>query len=101
MFWLICYPHNSKYATDFFADERLDLESALIDDTVPSNVATIPGHNPEEIGEFRVPLTSIFSNESESFKRRPSQEKVDRLSEILGKQPRWWVDYDDPRDYAE
>ena len=81
--------------------KRLDLESALIDDTVPSNVATIPGHNPEEIGEFRVPLISIFSNESESFKRRPSREKVDRLSEILGKQPRWWVDYDDPRDYRE
>ena len=20
MFWLICYPHNSKYATDLFAD---------------------------------------------------------------------------------
>ena len=76
--------------------KRLDLESALMDDTVPSNVATIPGHNP---GEIRVPLISIFSNEYDSFKRRPSQEKVDRLSEIMGKQPRWWVDYDDPRDY--
>ena len=39
-----------------------------MDDTVPSNVATIPGHSPEEIGEFRVPLISIFSNEYESFK---------------------------------
>ena len=25
MFWLICYPHNSKYATDFFADDSLVL----------------------------------------------------------------------------
>ena len=47
-----------------------------------------------------VRLLSIFSNEVSSFPRRPSQEKVDRLSEILGgKQPKWWVDAEDPRSY--
>ena len=79
--------------------KNLELESALMDHTAtPKNAVTIPGHRP---GEIRVPIVSIFSDERFSFKRRPSQEKVDRLSEIIGKQPRWWVDYEDPRSYSE
>ena len=77
--------------------KRLAFESALKDHTVPSDAVTIPGYRP---GEIRVPLISIFSDEGPSFKKRPSQEQVDRLSEIIGKQPRWWVDYDDPRTYG-
>ena len=30
MFWLICYPHNSKYATDLFADADLLKRLALV-----------------------------------------------------------------------
>ena len=76
---------------------RLELESALLDHTAPSNTVTIPGYRP---GEIRVPIVSIFSDEDPLFKRRPSQEKVDRLLEIIGKQPRWWIDYDVPRTYG-
>jgi hypothetical protein len=78
--------------------KRLQLESVLKDQAAPSNVATIPGYRP---GEIRVPLISIFSDEGPSFRRRPSQEQVDRLSELMGKQPRWWIDYADPRTYRE
>ena len=77
--------------------KRLRFESALKDHTVPSDAVTIPGHR---LGEIRVPLISIFSDEGPSFRRRPSQEKVDRLSEIIGKQPRWWADYEDPQTYG-
>jgi len=77
--------------------KRLSLESAVKDPKAPIDTVTIPGR----IGETRVPLVSIFSNEVSSFPRRPSQAKIDRLSEILGgKQPRWWVDYEDPESYG-
>lgn len=76
--------------------KRLALESALVDPAAPSNTVTIPGYLP---GEIRVPILSIFSDERSSFKKRPSHERVDRLSAIMGKQPRWWVDYEDPRTY--
>ena len=76
--------------------KRLAFESALKDHTTPSDAVTIPGHRH---GEIRVPLISIFSDEGPSFKRRPSQEQVDRLSKIIAKQPRWWLDYEDPRTY--
>ena len=78
--------------------KRLEYEMVLKDYSVPSDAASIPGLR---LGDERVPIVAIFSNESTSFKKRPSQERVDRLSEIMGKQPRWWVDYDDPRTYGE
>ena len=78
--------------------KNLQLESALIDPTAPSNTVTIPAHLP---GEVRVPILSIFSDEGPLFRKRPTQQQVDRLSEIMGKQPRWWIDYEDPRTYGE
>ena len=77
--------------------KHLGLTAALNDHTTPSNVVTIPGSRP---GEVRVPIVAIFSDERPSFRRRPSQEQVDRLSEIIGKPPRWWLDYDDPETYG-
>ena len=70
----------------------MKLESGLVDPTMPADTITLPG--------FReVPLLSIFSNESWSYQSRPSQAQIDDLSQILGKQPRWWIDYEDPRWY--
>ncbi|KAF8240112.1 hypothetical protein L208DRAFT_1385039, partial [Tricholoma matsutake] len=87
--WLIDYTNKHWKA---IADE-----SALEDPSAPAGTVTIPGHRP---GKIRVPLVSVFSNEGSSFPRRPSQARIDRLSEILGgNQPRWWVDYEDPRSY--
>ena len=72
----------------------LALESALNDSAAPAGV-TIPGRP----GEPRVPVLSIFSNEASSYRRRPSQEQFDRLVKIMGREPRWWIDYEDPRSY--
>jgi hypothetical protein len=77
--------------------KSLTFESALVDNTVPTETILRQGHRP---GECMVPLISIFSDRRSSFKRRPSQVDVDQLSQIMGgKQPRWWVDYEDPRSY--
>jgi hypothetical protein len=77
--------------------KSLVYESALVDSTAPVGTANRPGHRP---GEFMVPLLSIFSDERSSYKRRPTQAEVDHLSQIMGgKQPRWWIDYEDPRTY--
>jgi hypothetical protein len=75
--------------------KHLGIESAIKDHEAPSDTVTVPGRPGE------VPIISIFTDEGPSYKRRPSQEQVDRLSRILGKQPRWWVDYEDPRFYYE
>jgi hypothetical protein len=75
----------------------LHFESALVDPTAPPGIVTIPGGRP---GEPCVRVLSVFSNEDTSYESRPSQEQVNRLSQIMGKQPRWWVDYDDPRLYG-
>ncbi|KAI9452393.1 hypothetical protein F5148DRAFT_1152219 [Russula earlei] len=40
-----------------------------------------------------------LNNEGPSYRRCPSQEQLDQLVQIMGRQPRWWVDYDDPRSY--
>ena len=71
---------------------RMALESGLVDSTLPAGTITITGGR-------EVPLLSIFSNERSSYERRPSQAQIDELSQILGKQPRWWIDYEDPRSY--
>jgi hypothetical protein len=78
--------------------KRLQLESALMDRAAPSNTVTMLGYRP---GEIRVPIISIFSDEGPSFRNRPSQEQVDRLSQLMGKHPRRWADYVDPRTYRE
>jgi hypothetical protein len=75
----------------------LQFESALVDRTVPAGTALTPGHRR---GEPMVPLIAICSDEKPSYKKRPSQAEVDLLSQMMGgKQPRWWVDYEDPRSY--
>ena len=74
---------------------NLKFETALTEPGVNANA--IPGHR---LGEDMVPIVSIF-NDLVSLRRRPTQAQVDRLSEILGKQPRWWADYEDPRMYGK
>jgi hypothetical protein len=74
----------------------LDIETALVDPTAPSNTI-IPG---QQRGEPMVPILSICTNEPESYRKRPSQVQVDQLSHILGgQQPRWWIDYEHPSLY--
>jgi hypothetical protein len=77
--------------------KSLEYESALVDDTVPTDTVLKPGHRP---GEHMVPLLTVFNNQKSSYNKRPSQEAMDLLSQIMGgKQPRWWIDYEDPRSY--
>jgi len=77
--------------------KSLTFELALVDNTVPAETIRQRGHRP---GEPMVPLISIFSDQKSSYKKRPSQAEVDLLSHVMGgKQPRWWIDYEDPRSY--
>ncbi|KAF8805221.1 hypothetical protein BYT27DRAFT_7169384 [Phlegmacium glaucopus] len=73
----------------------LDMETALVNPTAPGDTI-IPGSRPEEP---MVPILAICSNDPESYQRRPSQAQVDQLSHILGRQPRWWIDYELPSSY--
>ena len=75
--------------------KNLEYELALPDPNPATGTPTMAGYQ----GPM-VRLLSIFSNEASSFPKRPRQEKVDRLSEILGgKQPKWWVDAHPPSYY--
>jgi len=73
----------------------IDMETAFVNPTVPGDTI-IEGNRPEEP---MVPILSICSNEPELYRRRPSQAQVDQLSHILGRQPRWWIDYELPSSY--
>ncbi|KAI0029226.1 hypothetical protein K488DRAFT_88951 [Vararia minispora EC-137] len=48
--------------------------------------------SPDET-EGVVPLVCVCSNTLSSYKRRPSQDVVDRLTQMLGGAPRWWEVY--------
>ena len=75
----------------------LNFQTALTDPSI--NAVTIPGHR---LGEVMVPIISIFSDsDGLSLRKWPTQAQVDRLSEILGKQPRWCADYEDRRMYGQ
>jgi hypothetical protein len=63
----------------------LKYHSALINNTVPPD-KNIEGLQP---GEQMVPILSIFS--SKSYKKRPNQVQVDTLTQIMGRQPMWWI----------
>jgi hypothetical protein len=75
--------------------KTLGMETALVDPTVPDDTV-IHGYGTEE---RMVPIISICTTERESYQRRPSQAQVDQLSQILGKRPRWWIDYEPPSSY--
>lgn len=62
----------------------LEFESALNDPAAPTSTDTIPGSRP---GEPRVLILSIFSNEGRPYRRQPTQEQVDRLVQIMERQP--------------
>ncbi|KAG2346915.1 hypothetical protein BDR05DRAFT_945862 [Suillus weaverae] len=34
----------------------------------------------------------IFNDQSESYRRRPTQKQVDELTRFMGREPQWWVD---------
>lgn len=65
----------------------LAYHSAHINPTAPSD-RSIEGDPP---GVRMVPILSIFS--SISYKKRPSQEKADALTKIMGREPMWWIGF--------
>jgi hypothetical protein len=44
------------------------------------------------LSEYPVPIVAICSAGERSFANRPSQAQVDRLKQIMGGEPMWWVE---------
>ena len=65
---------------------KLGPEKALMNPAYPDDAVL-------SIGELEIPILSMFTNKPGSYKRRPSQQQIDYLSRILGRKPRWWIDY--------
>jgi hypothetical protein len=42
----------------------------------------------------------IFSDQPDSYHRRPTQEQVDELTRFMGREPQWWVDVMPPKFYT-
>lgn len=40
----------------------------------------------------RIPIISVTSNYSLEYDKRPSQEQMEKLTKLLGKEPQWWLD---------
>lgn len=52
----------------------------------------LPRHPPPFVAPNGiVPLVAVCSSESSSYRKRPSQEQIDRLTDILGTPPQWWT----------
>jgi hypothetical protein len=48
---------------------------------------------PEEcIVDDLVLVLYIFSDQPDSYHRRPTQEQLDKLTSFMGREPQWWVD---------
>ncbi|OJA10752.1 hypothetical protein AZE42_04257 [Rhizopogon vesiculosus] len=52
-------------------------------------------YNDAEVDEdlFVIVVLSVFSDDPESFNARPTQAKIDLLTNLLGSPPQWWVGY--------
>lgn len=49
-------------------------------------------HLPRWENPPRIPIISVTSSYSLEFDKRPTQEQMDKLTELLGTTPRWWLD---------
>ena len=74
---------------------NLNYESALVDEATPKD-RILDGHRP---GEPMVPILALFSYRRSPNKKKPTQAQVDNLTRIMGRQPRWWIDYELPSSY--
>jgi hypothetical protein len=68
-------------------------ECGILDDDAPTEAAAV---SEDRLGRKQTFLLSICSNESRQWRRRPSQEQLDKIISIVGREPRWWVDWDCP-----
>ncbi|KAI0054204.1 hypothetical protein BV25DRAFT_1833731 [Artomyces pyxidatus] len=71
--------------------KRLTMYSARFDETVPSDTWAYGG--------VSIPIIGICTDLRYSYKHRPSQEQVDKLAQIMDKEPRWWTDLFNPEHY--
>jgi len=61
---------------------RIKTENALIP---PSRKST-------PLPEGGGPIITVCSSESRSFRKRPTEQQINALKQIMGKEPKWWVD---------
>ncbi|OAX33911.1 hypothetical protein K503DRAFT_775094 [Rhizopogon vinicolor AM-OR11-026] len=64
---------------------------------LPEDVAHLEsgGYDDDEEDEdvFVILVLSVFSDDPKSFNARPTQAKVDLLTNLLGSPPQWWIGY--------
>ena len=103
--WLVEYAKKCGY-TPPFPSRLSSLGQALILLEANSGIRVMPRSAfaqstriPPPITKVTYPLkeaeaiiVTICSDSPKSFARRPSQERVDLLKQIMGREPMWWVD---------
>ncbi|KDR79365.1 hypothetical protein GALMADRAFT_223590 [Galerina marginata CBS 339.88] len=75
--------------------EDIQLEFVVADQDPPPD-ATIR-HGPTGIPQ--IPIFSICAWEVEDWAARPTLEDIEAIQEIIGTEPRWYTDVNDPEDY--
>lgn len=68
---------------------HLALKSGGPNDRAVAEGTLLPGTGRERI----VPLLSMCSSRRRSYDNRPTYAQFDRLVEIMGKEPEWWVQH--------
>ncbi|KAF9459175.1 hypothetical protein BDZ94DRAFT_1268964 [Collybia nuda] len=68
---------------------RIALKSARPNDRAIAEDTFVMNAEPERI----VPVLSMCSTFERSYYNRPTKEQFDRLVEIVGKEPEWWIQH--------
>ncbi|KAF9459181.1 hypothetical protein BDZ94DRAFT_1057067 [Collybia nuda] len=68
---------------------RIALKSARPNDRAIAEDTFVMNAEPEII----VPILSMCSTLERSYYKRPTKEQFDRLVEIIGKEPEWWIQH--------
>ncbi|KDR79366.1 hypothetical protein GALMADRAFT_223591 [Galerina marginata CBS 339.88] len=83
--------HVRRYAVY----EDIQLEFVFVDKDAPPDATTRDGPT----GIPQIPIFSVCSWEVEAWATRPTLEDIAAIQDIIGTEPRWYTDVNDPEDY--
>ncbi|KAG2360719.1 hypothetical protein BDR07DRAFT_1461830 [Suillus spraguei] len=94
---------EAKARTNAQADPSYSFSRTFLIHSLSTSMAILPRGQmvPAEcMDQEAVCVLYIFSDQWDSYDRRPTQEQVDELTMFVGREPQWWVDIMPPGFYT-
>ncbi|KAG1860895.1 hypothetical protein F4604DRAFT_1788759 [Suillus subluteus] len=93
---------ETKARTNAHADPSYSFQKTFRIHSLSTSLAILPSGQevpPDCMDDDAVCVLYIFSDQPDSYYRRPTQEQVDELTRLVGREPQWWVDVMPPKFY--